>query len=70
MKFGAYDYLLKPFDIPQLLELVHRAVDSNRLMSEPVALGRIQPPRATRSSAKARPCRPFTRKLAASPPSR
>jgi DNA-binding NtrC family response regulator len=38
-KFGAYDYLLKPFEMPQLLELVRRAVDSNRLMSEPVSLG-------------------------------
>ena len=38
-KFGAYDYLLKPFDIPQLLDLIRRAVDSNRLMSEPVTLG-------------------------------
>jgi DNA-binding NtrC family response regulator len=38
-KFGAYDYLLKPFAIPQLLDLVRRAVDSNRLMSEPVELG-------------------------------
>jgi len=38
-KFGAYDYLLKPFEIPQLLELIHRAVNSNRLMSEPVTLG-------------------------------
>jgi DNA-binding NtrC family response regulator len=39
MKFGAYDYLLKPFNIPQLLELVHKAADSCRRMSEPVALG-------------------------------
>ena len=38
-KLGAYDYLLKPFGIPQLLEVIRRAVDSNRLMSEPVALG-------------------------------
>ncbi len=38
-KFGAYDYLLKPFDIPQLLDLVQKAADSNRLMSEPVTLG-------------------------------
>ena len=38
-KFGAYDYLLKPFEIPHLLELITRAVDSNRLMSEPVTLG-------------------------------
>jgi len=39
MQFGAYDYLLKPFDIAQLMDLVNKAVDSNRRMSEPVALG-------------------------------
>jgi DNA-binding NtrC family response regulator len=39
MKFGAYDYLLKPFEIPQLIELVRKAVESNRLMSEPVDIG-------------------------------
>ena len=38
-KFGAYDYLLKPFHVPDLLELVDEAAQSNRLMSEPVALG-------------------------------
>src|SRR5271163_4754879 len=38
-KFGAYDYLLKPFDFPQLIELVRKAADSNRLMSEPVTFG-------------------------------
>jgi two-component system, NtrC family, response regulator len=38
-KFGAYDYLLKPFDVPELIELVRKAADSNRLMSEPVMLG-------------------------------
>jgi DNA-binding NtrC family response regulator len=38
-KFGAYDYLLKPFAIPQLIELVRKAAESNRLMSEPVDLG-------------------------------
>ncbi|HEX3989038.1 MAG TPA: sigma-54 dependent transcriptional regulator [Verrucomicrobiae bacterium] len=38
-KNGAYDYLLKPFDIPELLDLVQKAADSNRLMSEPVSLG-------------------------------
>jgi nitrogen regulation protein NR(I) len=38
-KFGAYDYLLKPFNVPDLLDLVRKAVDSNRLMSEPVTLG-------------------------------
>ncbi|MBW8863434.1 MAG: sigma-54-dependent Fis family transcriptional regulator [Verrucomicrobia bacterium] len=37
---GAYDYLLKPFDIPELLKLVQAAVSASRLMSEPVQLGR------------------------------
>ena len=39
-KSGAYDYLLKPFNIPQLLEVIRKAVRSSRLMSEPVILGR------------------------------
>ena len=38
-KYGAYDYLLKPFEITPLLELIRKAADSNRLMSEPVSLG-------------------------------
>ncbi|MGO8676288.1 MAG: sigma-54-dependent transcriptional regulator [Limisphaerales bacterium] len=38
-KFGAYDYVLKPFQVPDLLDLVDKAAESNRLMSEPVALG-------------------------------
>jgi DNA-binding NtrC family response regulator len=69
MKVGAYDYLLKPFDIPQLIELVGKAADSNRLMSEPVGLGEPAPS-AMRSLAGATPCRPSTRKLAGSPPNR
>jgi nitrogen regulation protein NR(I) len=39
IKFGAYDYLLKPFNVPELLEIVRKAADSNRIMSEPVGLG-------------------------------
>ncbi|HYV28923.1 MAG TPA: sigma-54 dependent transcriptional regulator [Candidatus Eisenbacteria bacterium] len=38
-KFGAYDYVLKPFDIQEMLTLVGKAADSNRLMSQPVNLG-------------------------------
>ena len=38
-KLGAYDYVLKPFDVQELLDLVRKAADSNRLMSEPVLLG-------------------------------
>jgi len=42
---GAYDYLLKPFDIPELLQLVQAAVAASRLMSEPVQLGQAGPAR-------------------------
>src|SRR5215470_17844382 len=38
-KSGAYDYLVKPFEMPELIELVEHAVASSRLMSEPVDLG-------------------------------
>ena len=38
-KLGAYDYLLKPFEMPELLGLVQKALASSRLMFAPVALG-------------------------------
>jgi nitrogen regulation protein NR(I) len=38
-KLGAYDYLLKPFEMEELLALTTKAVASARLMSEPVELG-------------------------------
>src|SRR5262249_29679276 len=38
-KLGAYDYLLKPFDMPHMIDLVRKAAASNRMMSEPVILG-------------------------------
>jgi nitrogen regulation protein NR(I) len=38
-KLGAYDYLLKPFEMEELLDLVAKAVASSRLMSEPVEIG-------------------------------
>jgi DNA-binding NtrC family response regulator len=37
-KHGAYDYLLKPFEMEKLLVLVNDAVRVSRLMSEPVLL--------------------------------
>jgi len=40
-KFGAYDYLVKPFEMPEILELLHKAVASSRLMTEPVELGTV-----------------------------
>jgi len=36
---GAFDYLVKPFEMPELLSLVERAVRGSRLMSEPVQIG-------------------------------
>ncbi len=36
---GAYDYLVKPFEIPELLALLDQAVAASRLMSEPVQIG-------------------------------
>jgi two-component system nitrogen regulation response regulator GlnG len=36
MKLGAYDYLLKPFDVPKLKELVHKALRAARDMRQTV----------------------------------
>src|SRR5947208_6381948 len=38
-KAGAYDYLLKPFEMPELIGLVQKAVASRRLMTEPADVG-------------------------------
>lgn len=38
-KLGAYDYLLKPFEVEELLELVDKAAATSRLASEPVSIG-------------------------------
>ena len=45
-KRGACDYLLKPFDADELLDLVSSAVASSRLMTEPVELGEARPDRS------------------------
>ena len=66
---GAYDYLVKPFEMPELLGLVEQAVTASRLMSEPVQIGDHGSGARTPSSATAAPCSPSTRKSAASPPS-
>jgi DNA-binding NtrC family response regulator len=39
-KSGAFDYLLKPFEMPVFIEMVEKAVASRRLMIEPVELGK------------------------------
>jgi nitrogen regulation protein NR(I) len=36
---GAYDYILKPFEMPDLLSLVEQAVSASRLMSDPIQIG-------------------------------
>jgi nitrogen regulation protein NR(I) len=36
---GAFDYLLKPFEMPEMIELVEKAIAASRLMSSPVELG-------------------------------
>jgi len=41
-KLGAYEYLLKPFDMAELLDLVAKSVACNRLMSEPVEMGQAR----------------------------
>ena len=38
MKLGAYDYLLKPFDVPRLKQLVANALKASRDMRQTVAL--------------------------------
>lgn len=38
MKLGAYDYLLKPFEVPRLKELVSQALKASREMRQTVAL--------------------------------
>lgn len=37
-KLGAYDYLQKPFEMPLLIRVLHRAVEAGRLMRDPVVL--------------------------------
>jgi two-component system, NtrC family, response regulator len=49
-KFGAYDYLLKPFEMDELVDVVARAVAASRLMSEPVELGTAGPAGASRNA--------------------
>jgi nitrogen regulation protein NR(I) len=37
MKYGAFDYILKPFPIPQMKELVQKAITLRKLMKEEVS---------------------------------
>ncbi len=68
-KRGAFDYLLKPFEMPELLDVVSKALATSRLISNPSASAR-RATRVTPSSAAAAGCRRSTRRLAAWPRSR
>ena len=37
-KIGAFDYITKPFEIPDMLGLIHQALESSRLMRSKVAM--------------------------------
>ncbi len=37
-KIGAFDYILKPFDIPEMLGLIAKAIEAGRLMRSPVEM--------------------------------
>jgi two-component system nitrogen regulation response regulator GlnG len=37
-KMGAFDYVLKPFNIPEMLNLIQQALEAGRFMRSPVAL--------------------------------
>jgi nitrogen regulation protein NR(I) len=37
MKLGAYDYVLKPFDVPKLQKLIYEALKASQDMSKPVS---------------------------------
>ena len=38
-KMGAFDYVLKPFDIPDMLKTIRQALDTGRFMRSPVDMG-------------------------------
>ncbi|HDI60290.1 MAG TPA: sigma-54-dependent Fis family transcriptional regulator [Desulfobacteraceae bacterium] len=40
-KCGAFDYVLKPFDIPQMLELIAKALEAGRFMRSPVEVDAV-----------------------------
>src|SRR5439155_9391596 len=44
MKLGAYEYLLKPLELPQLRQVVERALAISRLMHVPAVVADHEPP--------------------------
>ncbi|MFC1857822.1 sigma-54-dependent transcriptional regulator [Thermodesulfobacteriota bacterium] len=35
-KMGAFDYILKPFEIPEMLTIIHQAIEAGRFMRSPI----------------------------------
>ncbi len=56
-KLGAFDYILKPFDIPDVLELLIKAMDASRVMRGRVVFSQSEhnPPDADALIGKSRP---------------
>jgi two-component system, NtrC family, response regulator AtoC len=48
-RMGAFDYILKPFDIPEMLVTIRKAVNAGRFMRTPVSLNTI-PEKADRDA--------------------
>lgn len=44
MKLGAYDYLLKPFDVPKLQQLIFAALKASRDMRQSIRLEQLEDP--------------------------
>jgi len=44
-KHGAFDYILKPFDIPEMLKVIRQALDAGHFMRSPIAMNAV--PEAT-----------------------
>jgi nitrogen regulation protein NR(I) len=48
-KMGAFDYILKPFDIPDMLSIIRQALDAGRFMRSPVHMNSL-PDKADRDA--------------------
>ncbi len=48
-KMGAFDYILKPFEIPDMLDVIHKAIEAARFMHQPVLMD-ASPDKPTRDA--------------------
>ena len=64
MKYGAFDYILKPFPIPQMKGLVEKALSLRKLMKEEVTYAPMAAPEGERRNGLSDPlprCRRSTK---------